>query len=198
MILKCLRRRRVHCMHVSVEETPMPPVELLEPPAVRESKERITTAPRARLRAPAEPGAARPRKLVGAESKTLAPPIIVIVTETIIAATAIWAVTRYRIFPENFATPMVLLLVGAVVCGTAAWCLRQKLSQSFKPRSRRGLPICRRCGFLLRGEPSTNRSCRECGQPISEAVRRAVRRARGEWSGPRAPAHRRSPSTTTA
>ena len=42
-----------------------------------------------------------------------------------------------------------------------------------------GVPVCRRCGYLLEGLPADSRQCPECGRELGEEALEILRRPRG-------------------
>ncbi len=86
----------------------------------------------------------------------------------------------------NFASGFLTFagLLAVLVGGMGTMVLFLKLHMRPKLREaliKRGIPICRRCGYRLRGVES--RVCPECGSPIADAVRAILKEPQDDQGG---------------
>lgn len=87
-----------------------------------------------------------------------------------------------ELLEESIRIGAVLLVAGITIRGLHRWGgaadLRRKLLEL-------GVPVCRGCGYSLRGQPPDHPRCPECGRAIEARVREILRRAAaGDPPGP--------------
>jgi hypothetical protein len=74
------------------------------------------------------------------------------------------------LMPALFAKSIAWCVVVGLMLAPALWSIRRRAPKLLRKRLlASGVPVCLKCGYILRGCPGPN--CPECGGPFDERVR---------------------------